>query len=213
MKKELKNSRPESTINKEIRRIQRNIKDLQGKIKRQQTIITRIQKSTQKLRNNVGGFRREIEKSYLDCRDFQGAIDFDDGFLVTTFDQRNFNSYLEENYGGFGYGSNLGGRNLRIVKVNAFSEVWKQTYGAPNDFNGSHGCQVSGGARRSRITRITKNSIYVAEEGRNYEIRIGDCSLLESATGRRLPQVGDEFVWHGKQIKGDVYGLAKGICY
>ena len=105
------------------------------------------------------------------------------------------------------------GPNVRIVQVNLYSEAWKQTYGAPASFDGAHGCQISGGARRSRITKITKNSIYVSEEGRTYEVRVGDCSILESATGRRLPQVGDEFVWQGKKLQDNTFGLAKGICY
>lgn len=216
--KDLKGSREESEIDKEIKVVEKRINAIKGEVKKLEYAIVRIEKSINKLEKETPNFRMTIEKSYYSCKDFEniGFSDIYDGLFVSRFDTRSFQSYLEQ-----GYGINEQGRlgsDIRVVKVNLFSGVWSQSYGPAftnygSRFGNVFGCQVSGGSHRSKITKINSNSIYVAEEGRDYEVRIGDCSVLESATGRDVPKVGDNFVWKGDEAHQGVYNLSKGLCY
>ena len=51
---------------------------------------------------------------------------------------------------------------------------------------------------RGKIVSINKNIISVKDKTNDvYSVHLGGCTRLESATGKDLPQIGDEVSWKG----------------
>lgn len=124
--------------------------------------------------------------------------------------------------------------------MNFYSSTWIQNYGSPfsgipSAFQGfgNNGiidlqnidiglpfgfnddpfqCNISGGSRQGKITKISKNEIFVASEGSTYILKVGNCSSLETSTGYEIPRVGDTIYWKGSPSGNNSYNVHSGLC-
>ena len=147
-------------------------------------MIKRIQKSVKRLTDNLNFLKKKIEESYYECRD----VDFDElGVVEGSFygytKREVFETYVYNNYG---QSINPRGRKYNgkdIVEIRAIdfsSQIWEKQYGIAYGSNFEYGsnCFVSRKSEVGRITKITKNSIYVREKSTDIQLVIGSCSVL-----------------------------------
>ena len=125
-----------------------------------------------------------------------------------------FQSYLKEVFGAVAntnIRARFSGSSVNIKHVDIFSPKWVKVYGIP--YSGGYGnnmdimdtefkCdEVEGDLEvfSGHIESITRNVVNVKDKhGDSYTVHLGGCTRLEAATGRELPEIGDEVYWKGK---------------
>ena len=136
-----------------------------------------------------------------------------------TLKQSEFYSYIQKTYGYKDNGKYGLEKQVVIKSVSFYSTTWISKFSTGyGDFGGSNlgvgsfNCKVSGKSHRGRITKITNNSIFVAEEGKDYQLLLGDCSNLEVAGGNAFPKVGDNIYWKGYGSGSNKFNIHSALC-
>lgn len=194
-----------------------------------------------RLQANVEQFTLKVNKHILECRDGI-VLDFTNvknQNFVATFNYNNYEKYVKNTYGVLPSGD-LEKNTVELIRVNFYSSAWVKKYGSPFEdvpygFQGfgnndiinlpnidinlvpinnlpSFSCSVTGGSRQGKINKISKNEIFVASEGINYILKVGDCSLLETSTGNDIPEIGNTIYWKGSETGQNSYNVHSGLC-
>ena len=89
-------------------------------------------------------------------------------------------------------------------------------YGVPSySLTSSYHCHKSKESYTGKITRISKDMIYVSVKNVEYTLQVHSCSILQSVTAFSYPRIGDRiyFKGHPKVAGGRFYDLEIGLCY
>ena len=192
-------------------------------IKKQENQIIYTRRAIYDLENELSKVTVIIEKFIYDCRDVR-ILDYNYGGdnFFGYLPANNFYNYMEKTYGtrDIPYLPSYNDR-VQVHNVNIYSSDYTSQYGSTYSYGSDlyrddFECS-SLSAKTSyygKVSRITKNTIYVQESSGESSLYIASCTNFQTSTGYRYPRVGDRIAWRGyKRNVGRAYSVLEAMCY